>query len=259
MSNRFCESCGTPLLGDDAFCPTCGAPVGSDDQPQSTASQFFVQMPAQTAPMQPKAKKNNKGPLIGICIAAGVVIILVIAIVFLLASGSESESSKTSTSTSKSASSTNSSSDSSSATGELASAIEIYDQMGTLDGSISTCATNFNENCLKSSMSLREGYAQEAKNVLNEAMTIQSRVSALETKDSNLSSGDKSHLRELAQDLYNRINVICEAWSRSVSYSNPDAHKDYIMAPIVADSDGTSNKYFKHFKENYPNWKPSAS
>ena len=58
------------------------------------------------------------------------------------------------------------------------------------------------------------------------------------------------------EDCIKRISVIVEAWDISLSFSDPASHKDEILAPIMRDADGGSNRYYEDFRELYPYAKP---
>lgn len=283
----FCTGCGAPVKNEDV--PQSSDAAHGNDSPGSdvaqgatqgavqavptqatpnpfthTAAQPVVPATAQPVSAQPNAAKNKMILIIGV---VAIAVIAVVIILFALGhspsrggSGVVDTGAMNASEASSDASSASSATSANEAlTPEQENAIPIYERMGALDARISACATEFNQNCLNPDRALRERCAQAAEEALEEAMGIQTTISALSSGGAHELGDYTGHLRELGQDLYNRINVIDEAWSRSLEFSDPAAHESYIIAPIVADSDGSDNKYYRHFKDNYPNWNPANS
>lgn len=241
------------------------APTQATAQPfaQPTPTQATQQSFAQPAPTQSSLMQDNRRLIL---VLAVIVVVALIVIIFSMTRCSGSNNAGVPAATVSDASSSSSSSSSSSAvpvnetlSPEKQKALDIYEKMGALDGRISACATEFNENCLKPDRALRERCAQTAQEVYQDAIGIQTTISAMSTGGARELGEDTGHLRELDNDLVNRIQVIYESWKRSLEFADPAPHESYIVAPIVADNEGGTNKYYKHFKENYPNWNPIGS
>lgn len=246
MTSKFCTNCGSPLDEGASFCTACGASV-TDDAPVQGAA-------------QPNPARNGKRVILILAIAAVVVLIAVLIFFLTQCSGSDDSSEPATAASEAPASPSGSDSSADEALSpEKQNALAIYEQMGVLDERISACANEFNENSLKPDRALRERCAQTAAEVYQDAIMLQTSISAMSSGGAKELGEDTSHLRELDNDLVNRIQVIDEAWSRSLEFSDPAAHESYILAPIVADSDGSDNKYYRHFKDNYPNWRPTGS
>lgn len=275
-TNRFCTNCGSPLDEGAVFCTACGASVEYGASPSDVAGQGAAGQASAQAAAQPASQAVASAPVQGavqsssatngrrvILILAIVAVVAIIAVlVFLLANCSGSDEPGEPAAISSGATSSSSSSvtaDDEDLSSVQENAIGVYERIGALDERISACANEFNANCLKPDRALRERCAQTAKEVLQDAYGLQTTISAMSSGGAHQLGEYTGNLRELGNDLTMRIQVIDEAWSRSLEFSDPAAHESYIFAPIVADSDGSDNKYYRHFKDNYPNWNPANS
>lgn len=85
----FCPNCGTKLPDGGRFCPNCGTDTAVPNSPaQPPVPPPVIYEPA-PMPAAPKKKKTNKGLIIGLSVASGVLVLLiaVAVILFLLLGG----------------------------------------------------------------------------------------------------------------------------------------------------------------------------
>ncbi len=134
--------------------------------------------------------------------------------------------------------------------------LEYYDKLDDYDQEIATAATNFNNNYTKESYSERQGYANTVSDLLDR---IEDDYDFLSTVTPNASSSNYDSYSNILQcyyDCVNRTDVIDQSWSRSLQYSNPADHVDYIIEPLTSSNDGDGNIYKQEFDELYPNCAP---
>lgn len=131
-----------------------------------------------------------------------------------------------------------------------------YDQLSGLDSQIKTAATNFNNAYLSSSLSVRQAHLDDCRTLRSNISTLMSEVEALRVDSDSPYYTNYSDICTLYDDLYNRIDVIVQAWEIDVSYSNPSAHQDEITAPIARDNVGTVNRYLLDYQDRYPTARP---
>ena len=137
--------------------------------------------------------------------------------------------------------------------------VDAYDAMGAQADRIKTVATTLNNTIFTSDKQARQSASREAHDLLDE---VDSQLARLKTLQSSSSStryaSDIETLIELQQDLYNRIDVMCQAWDISLSYSNPKDHEAAIKKPLGKDNDSNGvNIYKKDFESRYPGARPT--
>lgn len=227
-------------------------------------------------PGYPPEPPRRFNPIV-IAIIAGLVIIL-LAVAFVLfqrpdpspepapstitqsepsSTGSEPEPEPESTSSGSEQSTSSSSQDSD---GQLyEELVDIYDTMGAQADRIKTVATTLNNTIFTSDKQARQSASREAHDLFDE---VDSQLARLKTLQSGSSStryaSDIDTLIDLQQDLYNRIDVMCQAWDISLSYSNPKDHEAAIKKPLGKDNDSKGvNIYKKDFESRYPGARPT--
>ena len=138
--------------------------------------------------------------------------------------------------------------------GELS---EMYAQLGAFDARIADVATDFNSyNSDKFSISTRQGYLDDARRLLDEVSAFNTRVLSLEVPTASVNHGSYEKIVTCAYDCQRRISVIVEAWGRSVQYTNPNDHSEYIIEPLARDVENNHNKYKTEFDRVYPTAAP---
>lgn len=137
--------------------------------------------------------------------------------------------------------------------------VDIYDTMGTQADRIKDVATTLNNTIFTSDKQARQNASRAAHDLFDE---VDSQLARLKTLRSDSSStryaSDIDTLIDLQQDLYNRIDVMCQAWDISLSYSNPKDHEAAIKKPLGKDNDSNGvNIYKKDFESRYPGARPT--
>ena len=131
-----------------------------------------------------------------------------------------------------------------------------YDGLDAYNDRIAQAATTFNENFLKENRELRANYAAEADELYDEIANDYDWIVALDIPSTSVNAESREKIETCYFDCLNRIGVICEAWSNSLSYDKPSQYEDQILEPIMRDSDGKNNMYLLEFNETYPLAKP---
>ncbi len=85
----FCPNCGTKLPDGGRFCPNCGTDTAVPNSPAQPPVPSPVRYEPGPVPAAPKKKKTNKGLIIGVSVASGVLVLLiaVAVVLFLLLGG----------------------------------------------------------------------------------------------------------------------------------------------------------------------------
>ena len=266
----------TPAAGDwETFSEQ---PVHYDNPvPYREPARRYTQAIPSAPPEYPPEPPNKVNPIV-IAIIAGLLIIL-LAVGFALFQRQSAESSPASSSSAQveetsSSSETESTAQSAteSSSEEISSAqsqddeeelyaelVGIYDAMGTQADRIKSVATTLNNTIFVSDKQARQSASREAHDLFDE---VDAQLERLKTLKSNSSStryaSDIDTLIDLQQDLYNRIDVMCQAWDISLSYSNPKNHEAAIKKPLGKDNDSNGvNIYKKDFESRYPGAHPT--
>ncbi len=133
---------------------------------------------------------------------------------------------------------------------------EYYSQLENYDARIAAAATDFNNNYTKESFSTRESYASTASSLADELSEAYEYLNGLTPHSNSVNNDTFYDILTCYYDCYMRITVIKESWERSLEYSNPIDHQDYITEPLVESRSGGQNMYKAEFDEIYPNCSP---
>lgn len=134
----------------------------------------------------------------------------------------------------------------------------LYDDLGVFDERISAAAQQFNENYLSPDYEARSRYAAEAEALLDDIYSSYGDLYGTTISPQSPNAAAYEALDTCYEDCVQRISVISEAWNISLSYSDPSAYRDEILAPIVRDNVDGSNFYYTEFQETYPLAEPVA-
>lgn len=134
----------------------------------------------------------------------------------------------------------------------------LYDDLGVFDERISEAAQQFNENYLSPDYEARCRYATEAETLLNDIYSSYDDLYGTTISPQSPNAAAYEALDTCYEDCVQRISVISEAWIISLSYSDPSAYRDEILAPIMRDNVDGSNFYYTEFQETYPLAEPVA-
>lgn len=224
------------------------------------------------APVQDDNGKARTILITVICVLAVVLLILVGVIAFNSCSADDSsgKAATEQTTSDKESSSSSNSSNSSSSDSSSSSASEqdvytnlstCYSNLSSYDTQIANVATTFNNNYLKGTKSTRQSYADTANELQSKIDAEYAQVKSLNVSSSSPNYSAYQDILTCYDDCSHRISVICQAWSNSLSYSDPSGHSDAICAPLAADNVGNKNKYKSDFDSRYPSitlTKPSS-
>ena len=133
-----------------------------------------------------------------------------------------------------------------------------YGKLSSYDESVRNCATTFNQDYIKDSYSVRDSDKTQAENLRDEIESMYDEVNDMTVDASSKNYNSWKDIITLYDDLFNRIDVICDAWEVSCGYSSPEDHKDEIVAPLARDNiSGTNdNKYRVDYEQRYDGAKP---
>lgn len=133
-----------------------------------------------------------------------------------------------------------------------------YGKLSSYDKSVRSAATTFNQNYLKDDYTVRDTNRTQAENLRSEIQSMYDEVNGMTVDVSSKNYDSWKGIINLYNDLYQRIDVICDAWDASCGYSSPEDHKDEIVAPLSRDNiSGTNdNRYRLDYEQNYDAAKP---
>ena len=114
---------------------------------------------------------------------------------------------------------------------------------------------SFNSGYLRTPLSTRQELSQSAYALRDQIKKTQDELDNLKYQDDTVYVDDIAHLKQLAEWMYERVDVICQSWD--VSLSIPDgeslsAHQSEILAPIAQGGNSALNQY----DANVGAWKP---
>lgn len=146
---------------------------------------------------------------------------------------------------------------------EVADALKgIYDSLAVVNEETNMAEARFDHSYLTSTMGQRQVCAMDAQRLVEESAAVEMSADAFINYGS-LPEGSACYdagqsLLALSNDLYQRALRLMEAWDKDVSYEDPAAHREEILAVLDADdNDQGVNTYKAHFDENYPRWPES--
>lgn len=131
-----------------------------------------------------------------------------------------------------------------------------YDRLSDYDSQISQVATDFNNNYTNSSYSVRESYADVADELEDAIEDDYDFLFEIYPSTYSVNYDVYYDIYQCYYDCLMRIDVINQAWDRSLEYSNPSDHTDYIIEPLAEARDGGVNIYKDEFETLYPTCSP---
>lgn len=134
----------------------------------------------------------------------------------------------------------------------------LYNDLGAFDQRISEAAQQFNENYLSLDYETRARYATEAEALLDDIYSSYNDLYSTTISPQSPNTAAYEALDTCYEDCVQRISVISEAWTISLSYEDPTAYRDEILVPIMRDNVNGSNLYYTEFQETYPLAEPVA-
>lgn len=114
---------------------------------------------------------------------------------------------------------------------------------------------SFNGSYLLSSYSARKQASLGAYALRDELATLVDDLDNMKLADGSAYTEDREHVKQLAEWMYERINVICESWDISLSYSdgeNLSSHQNEILKPMRAAGNTARDNYYDHVYD----WEP---
>ena len=141
---------------------------------------------------------------------------------------------------------------------------QLYDKLSELyqtivsyndDDKIGDAITSFNSGYLRSSLSVRQELSQGAYSLRDEIQKTLDEIDGLKYQDGSVYTDDVSHMRQLAEWMYERVDAICKSWDVSLSYPDGESmsqHQSDILAPMV----DSGNSALSQFDANVSTWKP---
>lgn len=114
---------------------------------------------------------------------------------------------------------------------------------------------SFNNYYLATDRATREDASKGAFALRDELQGIIDELDGMVLADGSPYTEDRDHVRQLAQWMYERVDMICESWDVSLGYPEGEgllAHQDEILAPMREAGDTALNSYY----ENVTQWEP---
>ena len=244
--------------------PAAAAPAA---QPSATAPYAATAYSASNTAGSSNSKSNKKVIIIAVVIIVLAIVVGVVAAVVVSGMGNGEEDEATTTEQTEEATeeaaedeseeaeeTETSTSQANSEEQDIYDALLIvYENASTYSDEVGDAATDFNNNYLESSYSKRSGYASEADDLREKIYAASSSVETMAVSSTSVNYNAWKDICTLYGYLENRIDVICEAWDKSLSYSTPADHKEAILAILNAEQEDGHNIYYTKFNELYPN------
>lgn len=136
----------------------------------------------------------------------------------------------------------------------------IYERIGGFREDFGTVIDDYSAWFIASSLSTREDGSRSAYDMRDAIQKTIDQIDGLKLADGSPYAEDVDHMRQLAQWMYNRVDVICRCWDISLSY--PDgadvaSHSSEIAQPLVEAGDvGAGNEDTDNLDAHYAQWEP---
>ena len=142
---------------------------------------------------------------------------------------------------------------------------QLYDKLSQIyqtivsyndDDKIGDVITSFNSGYLRSSLSARQELSQGAYALRDEIQKTLDEIDGLKYQDGSAYSDDVSHMHQLAEWMYERVDAICKSWDVSLAIPDGESmsqHQSDILAPMV----DAGNSALSQFDANVNLWKPA--
>ena len=114
---------------------------------------------------------------------------------------------------------------------------------------------SFNNGYLRTPLSTRQELSQSAYALRDQIKKTQDELNNLKVQDDTVYAEDIDHLKQLAQWMYERVDVICHSWDISLSIPDGEslsARQSEILAPIAQGGNSALNQY----DANVSAWRP---
>lgn len=114
---------------------------------------------------------------------------------------------------------------------------------------------SFNNGYLRTPLSTRQELSQSAYALRDQIKKTQDELNNLKVQDDTVYAEDIDHLKQLAQWMYERVDVICRSWDISLSIPDGEslsARQSEILAPIAQGGNSALNQY----DANVSAWRP---
>lgn len=123
------------------------------------------------------------------------------------------------------------------------------------DDQIGEVIDSFNSGYLRSSLDTRKELSTGAYDLRDRVQKTIDDINALEYHDDTVYKDDVDHLLQLAQWMYERVDVICQSWDISLAVPEGESlssHQSEILAPIAK----AGNTALNQFDANIDSWRP---
>ena len=114
---------------------------------------------------------------------------------------------------------------------------------------------SFNNGYLRTPLSTRQELSQSAYALRDQIKKTQDELNNLKYQDDTVYADDIAHLKQLAEWMYERVDVICQSWDISLAIPDGESmssHQSDILAPIAQGGNSALNQY----DANVGSWKP---
>ena len=114
---------------------------------------------------------------------------------------------------------------------------------------------SFNNGYLRTPLSTRQELSQSAYALRDQIKKTQDELNNLKVQDDTVYADDIAHLKQLAEWMYERVDVICRSWDISLAIPDGESmssHQSDILAPIAQGGNSALNQY----DANVGSWKP---
>ncbi len=114
---------------------------------------------------------------------------------------------------------------------------------------------SFNNGYLRTPLSTRQELSQSAYALRDQIKKTQDELNNLKYQDDTVYADDIAHLKQLAEWMYERVDVICQSWDISLAIPDGESmssHQSEILAPIAQGGNSALNQY----DANVGSWKP---
>lgn len=123
------------------------------------------------------------------------------------------------------------------------------------DDQIGEVVDSFNSGYLRTPLSTRQELSQSAYALRDQIKNTQDELNNLKVQDDTVYAEDIEHLKQLAEWMYERVDMICQSWDISLSIPDGEslsARQSEILAPIAQGGNSALNQY----DANVSAWRP---
>lgn len=131
-----------------------------------------------------------------------------------------------------------------------------YNTIGTFQDEIGTAVDDYNTGYVYSDFDARTSYSESAYELRDKAQDVIDELDELLLPEGSPYKEDLEHVRQLAEWMWTRADVLCESWDISLSHkTDVSSYEDEVLAPL-RDRSSEVTEAQDGFDMNYGSWEP---